>query len=136
MVTLLIAVTHFDAMAQEQHPPQPAADTSGLDFHQFGLLAVQDGGRRKPIDTFSRETLIRITGRSTYTDKAGRKWQANDLIFSAALETHDWRTEPMVLVSLGQLKEKLGLDKTERRFSFEKLVASTNCSGSRTKPMD
>jgi cytochrome c-type biogenesis protein CcsB len=112
-------------MAQEQHPPQPAADTSGLDFHQFGLLAVQDGGRRKPIDTFSRETLIRITGRSTYTDKAGRKWQANDLIFSAALETHDWRTEPMVLVSLGQLKEKLGLDKTERRFSFEKLVAST-----------
>ncbi len=125
MVTLLIAVTHFDAMAEEQHPPQPAADTTGLDFHQFGLLAVQDGGRRKPIDTFSRETLIRITGRSTYTDKAGRKWQANDLIFSAALETHDWRTEPMVLVSLGQLKEKLGLDKTERRFSFEKLVAST-----------
>src|SRR5256886_825894 len=125
MVTLLIAVTHFDAMAQEQHPPQPSADTSGLDFHQFGLLAVQDGGRRKPIDTFSRETLIRITGRSTYTDEAGRKWQANDRISSAALETHDWRTEPMVLVSLGQLKEKLGLDKTERRFSFEKLVAST-----------
>src|SRR2546423_8088280 len=125
MVTLLIAVTHFDAMAEEQHPPQPAADTTGLDFHQFGLLAVQDGGRRKPIDTFSRETLIRITGRSTYTDKAGRKWQANDFIFSAALETHDWRTEPMVLVSLGQLKEKLGLDKTGRRFTFAQLVAST-----------
>jgi cytochrome c-type biogenesis protein CcsB len=125
MAALLLAVTLFDAIAQERNAPQPAADTSGLDFHQFGLLAVQDGGRRKPIDTFSRETLIRITGRSTYTDKAGRKWQANDFIFSAALETHDWRTEPMVLVSLGQLKEKLDLDKTERRFSFEKLVAST-----------
>ena len=124
MVALLIAVTHFDAMAQEQRSAQPTADTRGLDFHQFGLLAVQDGGRRKPIDTFSRETLIRITSRSIYTDKAGRKWQANDFIFSAALETHDWRTEPMVLVSLGQLKEKLGLNKTERRFSFEQLVAS------------
>ncbi|OLD70096.1 MAG: hypothetical protein AUG90_02300 [Verrucomicrobia bacterium 13_1_20CM_4_55_9] len=89
------------------------------------MLAVQDGGRRKPIDTFSRETLIRITGRSTYVGKAGRKWQANDFVLSGALETHDWRTEPMVLVSLGQLKEKLGLDKTERRFSFEQLVAST-----------
>lgn len=125
MVALLIAVTHFDAMAQEQRSAQPTADTRGLDFHQFGLLAVQDGGRRKPIDTFSRETLIRIAARSTYTDKAGRKWQANDFIFSAALETHDWRTEPMVLVSLGQLKEKLGLDKTGRRFSFAQLVAST-----------
>src|SRR5258708_5642587 len=125
MLALLIAVARFDAMAQEQRPPQPTAYTRGLDFHQFGLLAVQDGGRRKPIDTFSRETLIRITGRSTYVGKAGRKWQANDFVLSGALETHDWRTEPMVLVSFGQLKEKLGLDKTERRFSFEQLVAST-----------
>ncbi|HUE62164.1 MAG TPA: hypothetical protein VMO04_03475, partial [Chthoniobacterales bacterium] len=122
---LLVTIGLFEATAQDRNSPQPAADTRGLDFHQFGLLAVQDGGRRKPIDTFSRETLIRITGRSTYVGKAGRKWQANDFIFSAALETHDWRTEPMVLVSLGQLKEKLGLDKTERRFSFEQLVAST-----------
>jgi cytochrome c-type biogenesis protein CcsB len=124
MVALLFGTALFDATAQERNSPQPAADTSGLDFHQFGLLAIQDGGRRKPIDTFSRETLIRITGKSTYTDKAGRKWQSNDFIFSAALETHDWRIEPMVLVSLGQLKEKLGLDKTGRRFSFSQLVAS------------
>jgi cytochrome c-type biogenesis protein CcsB len=101
-----------------------SADTSGLNFHQFGLLAIQDGGRRKPIDTFARETLIRITGRSTYSDKAGRKWQPNDFVFSAALETHNWRDEPMVLVSLGQLKERLGFDKAQRRFSFEQLVAS------------
>src|SRR6266568_5509264 len=114
----------FRSVGYGQSDP-PAANSGGLDFKQFGLLAIQDGGRRKPIDTFSRETLIRITGRSTYTDKARRKWQPNDFIFSAALETHDWRTEPMVLVSLGQLKEKLGLDKTERRFSFEQLVAST-----------
>src|SRR5437899_4429839 len=122
---LMVTIGRFEATAQDRNPLEPTPDTSGLDFHQFGLLAVQDGGRRKPIDTFSRETLIRITGRSIYTDKAGRKWQPNDFIFSAVLETHDWRTEPMVLVSLGQLKEKLGLDKTERRFSFEQLVAST-----------
>jgi cytochrome c-type biogenesis protein CcsB len=125
LAAFLVVATLFDALAQDRTASQPSADTSGLDFHQFGLLAVQDGGRRKPIDTFSRETLIRITGRSAYTDKAGRKWQANDFMFSAALETHDWRTEPMVLVSLGQLKEKLGLDKTGRRFSFSQLVALT-----------
>src|SRR5467141_2156744 len=102
----------------------PAANSGGLDFKQFGLLAIQDGGRRKPIDTFARETLIRITGRSTYTDKAGRKWQPNDFVLSALLDTRDWKNEPMLLISLGQLIEQLGLDKTQRRFSFAQLTVS------------
>ena len=95
-----------------------------MDFKQFGLLAIQDGGRRKPIDTFAREALIRITGRSTYTDKAGRKWQPNDFVLSALLDTRDWKNESMVLISLGQLIEQLGLDKTQRRFSFAQLTGS------------
>src|SRR6266480_551404 len=105
-------------------PDVAAADGSTLDFKQWGLLATQDGGRRKPIDTFARETLIRITGRSTYTDKAGRKWQPNDFVLSALLETHDWKNEPMVLVSFGKLKEQLVFDKTQRRVSFAQLAGS------------
>ncbi len=101
----------------------PAADSSSLDFKQWGLLAVQDGGRRKPIDTFARETLIKTTGRSSYTDTRGKKWQANDFMLSMLLDTHDWKSEPMILVSLGQLTEKLGLDKTQRRFSFTQLTS-------------
>jgi cytochrome c-type biogenesis protein CcsB len=100
-----------------------AADTTALDYKQFGLLAIQDNGRRKPIDTFARETLIRVTGRSTYTDKAGRNWTPNDFVLSALLETHDWKNEPMVLVSFGKLKEQLGLVRTERRFTFAQLTA-------------
>ncbi|HEV3148417.1 MAG TPA: cytochrome c biogenesis protein CcsA [Chthoniobacterales bacterium] len=100
-----------------------AGDARGLDYKQFGLLAIQDGGRRKPLDTFARETLIRITGRSTYTDKAGRKWTPNDFVLSALLETHDWKSETMVLISIGQLIEHLGLDKTQRRFAFAQLTA-------------
>ena len=105
-------------------PDVAAADSSTLDFKQWGLLATQDGGRRKPIDTFAKETLIRITGKSTYTDNSGRKWQPNDFVLSALLETHDWKNEPMVLVSFGELKEQLGFDKTQRRFSFAQLAGS------------
>ena len=102
----------------------PAANDASLDFKPWGLLAIQDGGRRKPVDTFAKETLIRVTGRSVYTDQAGRKWQPNDFVLSALLETHDWKNEPMVLISSGQLIEKLGLDKTQRRFSFAQLSGS------------
>ena len=101
----------------------PAADSGSLDFKQWGLLAIQDGGRRKPIDTFARETLIKTTGRTSYTDVRGKTWQANDFILSMLLDTHDWKNEPMILVSLGQLTEKLGLDKTKRRFSFTQLTS-------------
>ena len=121
LVSVLLATT---ALSQERSPGvKPAADTSTLDFKQFGLMAIQDGGRRKPIDTFAAETLTRVTGRSSYTDKAGRKWEARDFVLSALLETHDWRAEPMVLVSFGKLKEQLGLERTQRRFSFAQLTA-------------
>src|SRR4029077_1275644 len=102
----------------------PAANTGNLDSKQWGLLAIQDGGRRKPMDTFARETLIRVTGRSTYIDKTGRTWRRNDFVLSALIETHDWKNEPMVLISSGQLVEQLGLNKTQRRFSFAQLTGS------------
>ncbi|OLD88566.1 MAG: hypothetical protein AUG81_06370 [Verrucomicrobia bacterium 13_1_20CM_4_54_11] len=85
---------------------------------------MQDGGRRKPIDTFAREMLIRITGRSTYADKTGRRWQPNDFVLSALFDTRDWKNEPMILISSGQLIEQLGLDKAQRRFSFAQLTGS------------
>jgi cytochrome c-type biogenesis protein CcsB len=106
-------------------PEISGADSHARNFKQWGLLAIQDGGRRKPVDTFAKETLIRITGRSTYTDKTGRKWLPNDLVLSALTETRDWKNEPMVLISSGQLLEQLGLDKTQRRFSFAQLTGST-----------
>jgi len=105
-----------------QNADMPAADSSSLDFKQFGLLAIQDGGRRKPVDTFARETVIKLTGRSSYTSGA-KTWAANDLVLSMLLDTHKWQDEPMILVSLGQVIEQLGLDKTKRRFSFAQLTS-------------
>lgn len=122
---VVAAVIFLDLLRQPvcaQSQPATSADTSGLDFKQWGLVAIQDGGRRKPVDTFAREALIKISGRSSYTVRGGRKWNANDFVMSALLETHDWKVEPMVLVSLGQLIEELGLDKTKRRFSFAQLT--------------
>ena len=116
-ISLLLSAVCFAQTAD-----MPAADSSSLDFKQWGLLAIQDGGRRKPVDTFARETLIKITGRSTYTSGA-KTWQGTDFILSMLLDTHDWKSEPMIMISLGQLIEQLGLDKTKKRFSFTQLAA-------------
>ncbi|PYK71243.1 MAG: hypothetical protein DME44_08575, partial [Verrucomicrobia bacterium] len=118
-VSALIVSLLMAEISSAQQPVTP--DTRGLDFKEFGLLAIQDNGRRKPIDTFARQMLIQLTGRSSYTDKAGRQWTPTDFLLSAVLETRDWKEEPMVLVSFGELKEHLGLEKTQRRFSFAQL---------------
>ena len=127
-----IAIVAFAAgLPCQEAPAQQSGSFTGagsadLNYKQFGMLAIQDGGRRKPVDTFARESLIRITGRSTFRDKTGRVWQPNDFALSALLETRDWRNESMVLVSLGKLKQKLGLSVTARRFTFAELTASRN----------
>ena len=116
ILSLCLAATQLGAAEQS------AADSRALDFKEFGLLAVQDNGRRKPVDTFARETVIKLTGRSTYTDQNGRRWRANDFVLSAILGTHNWRTEPMLLVSFAKLKEQVGIEKTRRRFAFDELA--------------
>src|SRR5947207_163610 len=124
LIFIAVTSTLFGGVNYAASPDVSAANTSKLDFKQWGLLAIQDGGRRKPVDTFAKEALIRITGRSTHADKTGKKWRPNDFVLSALVATHDWKNEPMGLISSGQLIEQLGLDKTPRRFSFAELTAS------------
>ncbi len=124
-IIVTIAIALFASTDHAALPDVSSGNTGNLDFKQWGLLAIQDGGRRKPVDTFAKEALIRITGRSTYTDKTGRTWRPNDFVLSALVETHDWKNEPIVLISSGQLIEQLGLDKTQRRFPFAQLTGSS-----------
>ncbi|HEX4086731.1 MAG TPA: cytochrome c biogenesis protein CcsA [Chthoniobacteraceae bacterium] len=97
------------------------ASGQGLDYHQFGLLAIQDAGRRKPVDTFARESLMRISGGATYTGTGGKTWTAPDFLLSVLFNTHDWKKEPLVLIPYHPLAAKLGLDVTRKRFSLEEL---------------
>lgn len=98
-------------------------DTSELNYRQFALVVVQSNGRQMPVDTFARETIIRLVGKSTYSDATGRMWWPKDFLLSAMLGTHDWKNEPMMVVSLGKLRDRLGLPSTQRRFSFGQLSA-------------
>jgi cytochrome c-type biogenesis protein CcsB len=100
-----------------------------LDYHQFGLLSIQDAGRRKPVDTFARETLLRISGASTYTGTDGHVWTAPDFLLSVLFDTHDWKKEPLILIPYHPLADKLGLDAQRKRFSLEELAGATALPG-------
>jgi cytochrome c-type biogenesis protein CcsB len=103
-----------------QAMPELRAATS-LDFKEWGLIAVQDGGRRKPMDTLARETLVRLSGQRD-VKAFGQTWAPSDFMLSMLLDTHDWRQEPILLVGFRPLTERLGLDPARKQFSYMELA--------------
>ena len=112
-------------------PVAARAELKEDDFKQWSLLAVQDEGRIKPLDTFAKEALLRLTGGSflgmaVYKDTNGKVWQPNDFLISMLISDpaiHDWKKEPLVLVGYRPLLQKLKLDASRKRFSVEELAS-------------
>src|SRR5207302_4005848 len=102
----------------------PAFGADSLDYTQWSQLAIQDGGRRKPVDTFAKETLLRLTGKTTYA-ASNRKWQPNEFILSMLLDDSiQWQKEPLILIEYRPLAARLKLDLARKPFcfSFEELT--------------
>lgn len=102
-----------------------------LPFSQFqpdsldGLrtLAVQENGRKKPLDTVAKETLAKISGATAYRHDG----QTEDYLttyLSMWFNSRNWNEEPVVLVSYRPLKEATGLDLERKRFSFAELMTN------------
>jgi len=125
LLALICCADFIGANARGQVADAVAGATGGLDYHQFGLLGIQDAGRRKPLDTFARETLLRISGGATFTGADGRVWTPPDFLLSALFGTHDWKKEPLILIPYHPLADKLGLDAQRKRFSLEELGGAT-----------
>jgi cytochrome c-type biogenesis protein CcsB len=107
----------------------PAAFATDLDFSEAARIVVQAGGRKKPLETFAAESLQSISGRRVLTDlDTGSRTEALDVLFSMWFGTRAWQKTPLVLVSSAELRQQLGLSKTQRLFSFETLVASQHLS--------
>jgi len=94
-----------------------------IDFKQWSLLAIQDGGRRKPLDTFAKETMMRMTGKSSI-ETDGRVWKPDEFVLSMLLNTHDWTKEPIILIDYKPLVARLNLDLARKRFSIDELAGA------------
>ncbi|MGE0527051.1 MAG: cytochrome C biogenesis protein, partial [Bdellovibrionales bacterium] len=79
-------------------------------------LPVQDGGRVKPYDTFARESLQLIYGKSTYEGRP-----ATEVVFTWLLIPDHWLNTPLIEVRHAGLKEALKLPLEKRHFTPQSL---------------
>ncbi len=106
---LLIALP----FSQFQHSPLEPLQT----------MVVQEGGRKKPLDTVAKETVAKIYGRTTYKHDNISEGPMETFL-SLWLNNRNWNEEPFVLFSYRPLKERVGLDADQKHFSFQTLMTN------------
>lgn len=82
-------------------------------------LAIQSGGRVKPLDTFAREGVELLTGRETFKGKGSL-----EILFSLSFEPQVWQEIQFIQVSHKPLKKDLGLVEDQTHFSPKELMHS------------
>ena len=87
-------------------------------------LPVQLDGRKKPLDTVARETIIQIHGKASYKAANDEKLDYLRTYLSLWSNNRDWNTEPLILFNYRPLKTQLGLDPEQKYFTFTELVQS------------
>ncbi|NCC57799.1 MAG: hypothetical protein EOM17_09235, partial [Synergistales bacterium] len=94
----------------------------------MGRLILQDGGRKKPFDTYSRENLVKLTGRAKWISPEGKRWSAIEVMTDLALGTNNWLGEKIIRIGYIPLKEQLGLEKAEKFFSYRDIRSLSEVS--------
>ena len=79
---------------------------------QFKRILIADQGRIKPFDSFSKSTLLKISGQS----KKHNQW-----LKEALFRPQDANEKDVFLIENPELKEALNLDLKKKRFSFNEL---------------
>jgi len=80
-------------------------------------LAIQSGGRVKPLDTFAREGLELLTGKEKFKGKT-----SVEILFSLSFEPHVWQEIKFLQIGYQPLKKDLALNEKESFFSPQELM--------------
>lgn len=115
---LLIALP----FSQFQHG-QLAQSGADAGLTSLETMVVQQGGRKKPLDTVAKETVAKIHGSTTYKHD-GIKESSMETFMSLWLNNRNWNEEPFVLFSYRPLKEAIGVDPDQKYFSFQELMTN------------
>ena len=88
-------------------------------FESLGRLAVQDGGRIKPFDTFAKESLQLIYGKSEMSDRA-----AVEVVFTWMLLPEVWANMDLLKIDFRDLKKDLDLPLEKKHFRMSEIMSN------------
>jgi cytochrome c-type biogenesis protein CcsB len=96
-------------------------------------IAIQDGGRAKPLDTFARELAKRVQGARAFGFDSVEKLEPTEWLLAMLVEPDRWRGEPIVRVTHAGLRQAAGLSDGKDHYSFQDLVSHGGLLGALDK---
>jgi cytochrome c-type biogenesis protein CcsB len=95
-----------------------------VDETRLSQWAVQDRGRKKPMTTFTQESLLALTGKSVYRPGEGTApLSASTVMLGLWLEPARWEDKPLILVSYQPLAVGvMGLPARQKLFSYREVT--------------
>ena len=99
--------------------PEASAATA---VEALRTVAVQDGGRVKPLDTFARESARRITGGRAFGAESVRGLEPVEWVVAMMADPEGWKDAQVVRVSHAGLRAAVSLSPTRDKYSFRELA--------------
>jgi len=108
VLAALLSIPAQDASARERPWPEVVLETASA-------MAVQDGGRIKPVSTFAQFTLLRLSGRRSLQSFRGEELTPVAWLLDVLFFPEDAAREKLFLVQDSDAVAAIGLDVGEHR---------------------
>jgi cytochrome c-type biogenesis protein CcsB len=94
----------------------------GPELEPLREIAIQDGGRTKPFDSFARELAKRVQGARAFGFESVAGLEPTEWLLATLAAPERWKAEPIVKVTHAGLRQAAGLPADKDRYSFEELA--------------
>src|SRR5260370_6235798 len=122
VILLLAALALPGRLAAEPESP-PGLRLAGGELEPLRTLAIQDGGRTKPLDTFARETGRGVVGANPFGFESVLGLDPLEWIVAMLAAPDRWREVKMVKVTHAGLRQAAGLPPAQALYSLQELSA-------------
>jgi cytochrome c-type biogenesis protein CcsB len=94
----------------------------GPELEPLREIAIQEGGRTKPLDSFARELAKRVQGARAFGLESIAGLEPTEWVLSTLAAPDRWKAEPIVKVTHAGLRDAAGLPHEKDRYSFQELA--------------
>jgi len=98
------------------------AFAGGPELQPLREIAIQDGGRTKPLDSFARELAKRVQGARAFGFDTVAGLEPTEWVLATLAAPDRWKAEPIFKVTHAGLREAAGLSSGKDRYSFQELA--------------
>jgi ABC-type transport system involved in cytochrome c biogenesis permease subunit len=102
--------------------PSAPALAAGPELQPLRAIAIQEGGRTKPFDSFARELAKRVQGARAFGVETITGLEPTEWVLATLAAPDRWKAEPIVKVTHAGLRDAAGLSHERDRYSFLELA--------------